>query len=67
MFGVKLKEDQVVSLCQNKNTKISGIKKKNGSGTFTATAIPKGITDYEYEKDGVVYKGRKLESELKIK
>lgn len=67
MFGVKLKEEQVISLCMNKKTSISGIKKKDGSGTYTAYAIPKGIEDFSYEKDGKVIRGKQLKCERSFK
>lgn len=67
MFGVKLKEEQVISLCEKKKTSISGIKKKSGSGTFTAYAIPKGIEEFSYEKDGKTITGKQLKCDMSFK
>ena len=67
MFGVKLKEDQIVSLCEGKKTKISGIKKKAPkTGTFSAFAIPGDIVDMSFDKDGetITYKTLKCKMEF---
>lgn len=67
VFGKSISEKQYISLCEGKKTKISGIKKKDGSGTYSAFAIPEGIEDFSYEKDGKVYSGKQLKLKLSLK
>lgn len=65
-FGKKLTIEQFVSLCQGRKTKITGIKKKQG-GSFSCFAVPKGIKEYQYEKDGVMKTGKQLVLEMAFK
>lgn len=66
-FGKKLTEKQFISLCSGKKTKITGIKKKDGSGSFDAYAIPNGIEDYQYTSDGKTVTGKRLKLEMSFK
>ena len=66
-FGKKLTEKQFVSLCSGKKTKITGIKKKSGEGTFDAYAIPDGIEDFQYESNGKSVTGKRLKLTMSFK
>lgn len=67
-FGKKLTEKQFISLCSGKKTKITGIKKKDGSDTFDAYAIPDGIEDYQYKTDdGKVVTGKQIKLKMSFK
>lgn len=67
VFGKKLTEKQYISLCEGKKTKITGISKKSGNGTFTAYAVPEGIEDFSYEKDGRTITGKQLKCTMAFK
>lgn len=67
IFGKKLTQEQYISLCEGKKTKISGIKKSSGKGTFTAYAVPEGIEDFSYEKDGRTITGKQLKCSMVFK
>ena len=67
IFGKKVLQEQYISLCEGKKTKITGIKKKSGQGTFTAYAIPEGIEDFSYEKDGKTITGKQLKCSMAFK
>lgn len=67
MFGVKLKEEQIVSLCEGKKTKISGIKKRAPkTGTFSAYAVPGDIVDKSFEADGKTISYKTLDCEMEF-
>lgn len=59
-FGKKLTEKQFISLCSGKKTKISGIKKKSGDGSFNAYAIPDGLEDFQYTSNGKTISGKRV-------
>lgn len=50
--GKKLSEEQVTDLLSGKKISISGLKKKDGSGTYSAYFIPEGIEQYNYTPKG---------------
>lgn len=66
-FGKKLTEKQFISLCSGKKTKISGIKKKSGDGSFDAYAIPNGIEDFQYKSEGKIVSGKQLKLTMSFK
>lgn len=67
IFGKKVSEEQYKSLCEGKKTKITGIKKSSGKGTFTAYAVPEEIEDFSYEKDGKTITGKQLKCSMVFK
>ncbi len=67
VFGKKITETQYVSLCSGKKTKISGIPKKEGKGTYSAFAIPEGVENFSYEKDGKEIFGKQLKLKMVYK
>ena len=51
--GKKLSEEQITDLLSGKKIYVSGLKKKDGSGTYSAYFFPAGIEPYDYEaQDG---------------
>ena len=67
VFGKKVTEKQYISLCEGKKTKVTGIPKNSGDGTFTAYAVPEGIEDFSYEKDGRTITGKQLKCTMVFK
>ena len=67
VFGKKVSEKQFISLCSMKKTKISGIAKKDGSGTFDAFAVPEAVEDFSYVKDGKTVTGKQLKIRMEFK
>lgn len=67
VFGKKITDKQFVSLCNGRKTKISGIEKKSGDGTYNAYAVPEGVEDFSYQKDGKIVKGKQLKCKMTFK
>lgn len=67
VFGKKPTKEQISALCGGKKALIRGIRKKNGTGTFSAYAVPEGIEAYPYEKDGEERSGYRLKLSLELK
>lgn len=67
VFGKKVTEKQYISLCNGKKVKITGIQKKDGSGTFDAFAIPNGVEDVTYTSKGETINAKQLKLEMSFK
>lgn len=67
VFGKKVTEKQYISLCNGKKVRITGIQKKDGSGTFDAFAIPYGVEDVTYTSKGVTINAKQLKLEMSFK
>lgn len=67
VFGKKITEKQYVSLCSGKKTKITGIPKKEGKGTYSVFAVPEGIESFSYQKDGKEISGKQLKLKMVYK
>lgn len=65
--GVTLKPEQVKSLLRGEKISLSGLKKKDGSGTYSAYFIPTGIEAYSYESNGKTYSGYQFTFETEFK
>lgn len=66
-FGQRLTERQLASLCEGKRTKITGIRRKSGDGTFDAFAVPDGLEDFEYESGGKRQTGKRIKLTMSFK
>ena len=55
--GKKLSEEQVIDLLAGKKIYISGLKKKDKPGTYSAYFIPDGIEEFQYSSAGAVKTG----------
>lgn len=65
-FGKKLTKEQIITLCSGKKVLLSGLKKKDGSGTYSAYAVPEGVELFSYEKDGETKKGCQLKLKMEF-
>lgn len=66
--GKKLSEEQITDLLSGKKIYVSGLKKKEGSGTYSAYFIPDGIESYDYTtKDGENRQGYQFKFKMEFK
>ncbi len=65
-FGKKLTKEQIVFLCSGKRVLLSGLKKKDGSGTYSAYAVPQGVEGFVYEKEGEKKTGWQLKLKMEF-
>ena len=66
--GKDLTEEQVTALLNNQKIYVTGIKKKEGGGTYSAYFIPEGIEEYSYTaQDGEQKKGWRFKFSTEFK
>lgn len=66
--GKALTDEQVTALLHGEKVYVTGIKKQDGSGTYSAYFIPVGIEPYEFSTDdGSVKNGFRYKFEVKFK
>lgn len=65
--GKKLSEEQVMDLLAGKKIYISGLKKKDKSGTYSAYFIPEGIEEFQYSSAGADKKGYQFKFKMEFK
>lgn len=65
-FGKKLTREQIVSLCAGKRILLSGLKKKDGSGTYSAYAVPQGVEEFTFGKEGEKKTGWQLKLKMEF-
>ena len=66
--GKDLTEEQVTALLNNQKIYLTGIKKKEGGGTYSAYFIPEGIEEYSYTaQDGEQKKGWRFKFSTEFK
>lgn len=65
--GKKLSEEQVTDLLSGKKTYVSGLKKKDGTGTYSAYFIPDGIEQYSYAAKGESKQGFQFKFNMEYK
>ena len=65
--GKKLSEDQVIDLLSGKKIYISGLKKKDKPGTYSAYFIPDGIEEFQYSSAGVDKTGYQYKFQMEFK
>lgn len=66
--GKKITDDQVTALLSGQKVYVSGLKKKDGSGTYSAYFIPVGIESYSYTTgDGKQKSGFQFKFDMEFK
>ncbi len=67
IMGKTISNEQVADLLSGQKVYISGIKKKDGSGTYSAYFTPMGIEAYDYISDGTSKSGYRFKFDMEFK
>ncbi len=67
LMGVEATENQIKAILEGKKVLVKGIKKKDGSGTYSAYLIPEQIVDCNYKKkDGTEVYGKQFKFKMEF-